>query len=148
MAKQENTLKLAEVQAQLAATTHDTLQWQANMRAVVANAIGEIDVQQIVQKQVDKAKAGDANAAKFIMNTVLGLATPVRVTQTNVITDPASSTMNTSHMLHQHAFWLDQVATAAKIAQQNRATDAGCVGHEGGAVESILIDMVIQHDAT
>jgi len=53
-----------------------------------------------VQKQVEKAKAGDANAAKFIMNTVLGLATPVKVTQTNVITD---------------------VATAAKIAQQNRA---------------------------
>jgi hypothetical protein len=100
MKKQENTLKLAEVQSQLAATTHDTLQWQAQMRAVVANAIGEIDVQQIVQKQVEKAKAGDANAAKFIMNTVLGLATPVKVTQTNVITD---------------------VATAAKIAQQNRA---------------------------
>lgn len=68
------------------------------MRAIVANSIGEIDVQQIVQKQVEKAKAGDANAAKFIMNTVLGLATPVKVT--NVITD---------------------VATAAKIAQQNRA---------------------------
>ena len=100
MAKQENTLKLAEVQSQLAATTHDTLQWQANMRAVVANAIGEIDVQQIVQKQVEKAKAGDANAAKFIMNTVLGLATPVKVSQTNVITD---------------------VTTAAKIARENRA---------------------------
>ena len=100
MSKQENTLKLADVQAQLAATTHDTLQWQAQMRAVVANAIGEIDVRQIVQKQVEKAKAGDANAAKFIMNTVLGLATPVKVSQTNVITD---------------------VATAAKIARENRA---------------------------
>ena len=100
MSKQENTLKLADVQSQLAATTHDTLQWQAQMRAVVANAIGEIDVRQIVQKQVEKAKAGDANAAKFIMNTVLGLATPVKVSQTNVITD---------------------VATAAKIARENRA---------------------------
>ena len=100
MSKQENTLKLADVQSQLAATTYDTLQWQAQMRAVVANAIGEIDVRQIVQKQVEKAKAGDANAAKFIMNTVLGLATPVKVSQTNVITD---------------------VATAAKIARENRA---------------------------
>lgn len=87
MAKQENTLRLADVDQSLASNTRDTLSWQAQMRAVVANSIGEIDVQQIVQKQVEKAKAGDVKAASFVLSQVLGVGTPVKIQQTTVITD-------------------------------------------------------------
>ena len=98
---QNNGLKLAELDQRLATTANDTLNWQAQMRAVVANSIGEIDVQEIVKKQVDRAKAGDVNAAKFILTQVLGAGQAVHVHNTQIITD---------------------VETAAKIAAKQRAS--------------------------
>jgi hypothetical protein len=86
----ESRLKASE---KLTETTEDTLNWQAQMRAVVANAIGEMDVQEIIAKQIAKAKSGDVGAAKFVMANVLGANVPVTIKQTNVniITDPATA---------------------------------------------------------
>ena len=89
--KQQNTLRLADADAQLMATTSDTFNWQAHMRSVVANSISEQDVQAIIAKQVEKAKAGSESAAKFVLTQVLGTTTPVRITQTNIVTDPETA---------------------------------------------------------
>lgn len=86
-----NGLKLAEVDQRLAATTQDTIQWQAQMRATLINSISPDDIQQIVATQVKRAKDGDQAAIKFIMQQVLGTNTPVTIRQTNVITDVASA---------------------------------------------------------
>ena len=85
--KQNGSLKLADVESQLANTTRDTVNWQAKMRGVVANSIGEDDIKAIIDKQVEKAKAGSESAAKFVLTHVLGSNTPVTIRQTNIITD-------------------------------------------------------------
>lgn len=97
--KQNTALRLADVETQLANTTQDTINWQANMRAVVANSISEQDVKDIIAAQVKKAKEGSESAAKFVLTHVLGANTPVSIRQTNIITD---------------------VETAARLARESR----------------------------
>lgn len=83
-------LNLAEIRNQLkrTETTHqDIVQWQASLQAAMFNAITEDDIAAIVQKQVAKAKAGDENAIKFVMSTILGANRPVKINQTLVVTD-------------------------------------------------------------
>ncbi len=87
----QGALKLAEVEHQIAMTTTDTMNWQAQLRAAVANSISEEDVVAIIQKQVEKAKAGNEAAAKFVLNQVLGANTPVTIRQTNIVTDPVTA---------------------------------------------------------
>jgi len=94
------SLKLAEVDRQLAETTNDTLNWQAGLRAAMVNSITAEDVKEIMAKQVERAKAGDQAAIKFIMTQALGVGTPIIVKQTNLITD---------------------VETAAKIARESQS---------------------------
>lgn len=67
------------------------MSWQAQLRAVVANSISEEDVRDIILKQVEKAKAGNESAAKFVLNQVLGTNTPVTIRQTNIVTDPETA---------------------------------------------------------
>lgn len=100
--KQNNALRLADVELQVANTTKDTVSWQAQMRSVVANSISEDDVKAIIAAQVKKAKEGSESAAKFVLTHVLGANTPVHIRNTNIITD---------------------VETAAKLAREAR--DAG-----------------------
>lgn len=81
-------LKLAELDNQkLVETTRGIVAWQAELRAAMFNSIGADDVQQIVAKQVEMAKAGKESAAKFILTHVLGTQNPIKIHQTNVITD-------------------------------------------------------------
>ena len=87
----QGALKLADVDNQIAMTTKDTMSWQAQLRAAVANSISEEDVVAIIQKQVEKAKAGNEAAAKFVLNQVLGASTPVTIRQTNIVTDPVTA---------------------------------------------------------
>ena len=84
-------MRLADVEQRLAETTQDTLNWQSQMRSVVANSISAEDVQAIIAKQVARAKEGDATAAKFVLTHVLGSGTPITLKQTNIITDPATA---------------------------------------------------------
>lgn len=95
--KQQNTLRLAQIDEQMQSTVKDTLAWQAEMRAVVVNSISAEDVQAIIGKQVERAKAGNESAAKFVLQQVLGTNNPVTIRQTNIVTD---------------------VETAARIAKQ------------------------------
>lgn len=88
---QANTMRLADLDQRLASTTTDTLNWQAQMRSVVANSISEDDVRAIILKQVGKAKEGNEASAKFVLTHVLGASTPVTLRQTNIITDPATA---------------------------------------------------------
>lgn len=97
--KQSNSLRLADLDTQLANTTQDTINWQANMRSVVANSISEDDVKAIIAAQVKKAKEGSESAAKFVLTHVLGATSPVSIRQTNIITD---------------------VETAARLARESR----------------------------
>jgi Zn-dependent metalloprotease len=87
----QGTLKLVDVESQIAVTAKDTMNWQAQLRAAVANSISEEDVVAIIQKQVEKAKAGNEAAAKFVLNHVLGTNTPINIRQTNIITDPETA---------------------------------------------------------
>lgn len=89
--KQQNALRLAELDQQITATAKDTLSWQAQMRSVVANSVSEDDIKAIVKKKVEKAKQGNESAAKFVLTHVLGANTPVTIRQTNIITDPATA---------------------------------------------------------
>lgn len=89
--KQMQPFRLADVDRQLANTTSDTVHWQAQMRAVVANSISAEDLQLIIGKQVEKAKAGNESAAKFVLTHVIGTQTPVHIRQTNIITDPETA---------------------------------------------------------
>lgn len=46
--------------------------WMAMMRAAAMKAVNEEDIEAIVRKQVEKAKAGDQQALKFVFDHVLG----------------------------------------------------------------------------
>ena len=89
--KQDNAMSLSRLDQQLTKTAQDTMSWQAKMRAVVANSISEEDIKAIVAKQVEKAKQGNESAAKFVLTHVLGCGTPVKIQQTNIITDPETA---------------------------------------------------------
>lgn len=47
-------------------------EWMTKMRAAAQACISESDIQEIVQKQVERAKQGDAQAMKFVFEQVLG----------------------------------------------------------------------------
>lgn len=66
------------------ATLTDLVQWQAALRAAMVNSIDEDDMKQIVEKQVEKAKAGDARALQFVLDLV-GAKTPVTITNNLVV---------------------------------------------------------------
>ncbi len=54
------------------APTHGLPPWMTMMRQAAMNCIKEADIEQMVQAQVDKAKAGDEKALKFVFEQVLG----------------------------------------------------------------------------
>jgi hypothetical protein len=92
MARQESPLSLVNIDQQLhadeLANTHsDIASWQASLQAACFSSISEADVREIVAKQVEKAKEGDANALKFVFSQVIGNQRPVKINQTLVISD-------------------------------------------------------------
>lgn len=80
-------------------TTNDVLSWQSDLRASMFDAIKGADVVEIVKKQVELAKAGNVKSAQFVLAQVLGTSNPVKIHQTNIVTD---------------------VETAARIANEKR----------------------------
>lgn len=46
--------------------------WMAKMRQAMADLVKEDDIKEIVQKQIERAKAGDQNAIKFVFGQLLG----------------------------------------------------------------------------
>jgi hypothetical protein len=64
---------------------------QNDLRAAMFNGITEADVKEIVAKQVERAKKGDAASLKFVFEQVIGTKTPISIKQTNVITDVATA---------------------------------------------------------
>lgn len=52
---------------------------QAKLRSAIFDSISEADVQVIIQKQVEKAKAGDEKALQFVMKYVLGFGQQVNL---------------------------------------------------------------------
>ena len=57
---------------------------QSKLRAAVFSGVKEGDIQAIIAKQVEKAKAGDASAAQFVMRCVVGMGQPVTLQNFNV----------------------------------------------------------------
>ena len=88
MGKGNRTLRLNEVD-ETVQTESDITSWQAGLRAAMYDAITEEDVSDIVKKQVEKAKEGDAKAIEFVFGHVLGAKRPVTINQTTnqVVTD-------------------------------------------------------------
>lgn len=71
-------------QQKLSATQADLLQWQSDLRAACVNSISEDDMKHIVTSQVAKAKKGDAQALKFVME-LIGTKQPVTINNTLVV---------------------------------------------------------------
>lgn len=46
--------------------------WITQMRAAAMAKIGQKDIEEIVQNQVDAAKKGDRNAIRFVFEQILG----------------------------------------------------------------------------
>ena len=57
----------------------------------LVNSITVEDIQQIVAKQLDKAKKGDETAAKFIISQIVNGGPAIKMSQTNIITDPKTA---------------------------------------------------------
>lgn len=55
--------------------------WAEKLRAAAYNAVTESDVEAMISAQVEKAKAGDATAAKFVLGFLAGPAPKVQVKQ-------------------------------------------------------------------
>jgi hypothetical protein len=68
--------------------------WLAEMRRAAREGVKASDVKEIVAKQVELAKQGDARALKFVFNTVLGGDQMKGGTfiQNNYHSDPAAPT--------------------------------------------------------
>lgn len=65
---------------------------QATLRQAAYDAISGDQVSKIVQKQVEKALAGDEKAASFVMRFAVGLGGSTNIKQTNVLcTDVATA---------------------------------------------------------
>ena len=89
MSKGSGALRLADVNQQLAkteTTQQDILSWQTQLQAAMFSSITEKDIEEIVAKQLIKAKEGDASALKFVMS-MIGTNRPVSIKQTLVVTD-------------------------------------------------------------
>lgn len=81
----------ATVQASLSRSQADLVTWQQTLRGALVNSITVDDIQQIVAKQLEKAKKGDESAAKFIIAQIVNGGPPINMTQTNIITDPKTA---------------------------------------------------------
>jgi len=55
--------------------------WAEKLRAAAYNAVTEADVEAMISAQVEKAKTGDATAAKFVLGFLAGPAPKVQVKQ-------------------------------------------------------------------
>jgi len=62
-------LKLSEAR-KFEATNDDLMAWQSQLRAACINSISPDDMVAIVQKQLEKAKEGDARAIGFVMQLI------------------------------------------------------------------------------
>lgn len=58
-------------------------EWAQRLRQAAFDGITEEDMAAIVRAQVDKAKAGDQQAAKFVLEYLVGIGAPAKsITQT------------------------------------------------------------------
>lgn len=64
--------------------------WVQRMRAAAEAAIGEGDVRAIIAKQIEKAKAGDERAAKFVLDVIVGKSASMTLVQNNFDGTPAA----------------------------------------------------------
>jgi DNA-binding CsgD family transcriptional regulator len=64
--------------------------WAEKLRDAAYDAIREDDVKAIIQKQVEKAKEGDAKATSFLLNFLTKPAPSIRVEQV-VVKEPAKA---------------------------------------------------------
>jgi hypothetical protein len=81
----------ATVQESLSRSQADIVTWQQTLRGALVNSITVEDIQQIVAKQLDKAKKGDETAAKFIISQIVNGGPAIKMSQTNIITDPKTA---------------------------------------------------------
>jgi hypothetical protein len=79
-------IKLSDLSKQMQ-DQNDIVDWQLNLQKACFGGITESDIQEIVKNQVEKAKAGDQNAIKFVMGHLLGGSRPINVHNTQIITD-------------------------------------------------------------
>lgn len=70
-------MTLTEARERTPSPTEGIGQWAEKLRAAAFDAVGETDIKEILAKQVEKAKAGDAAAAKFVLQYLTGAAAPV-----------------------------------------------------------------------
>jgi predicted transcriptional regulator len=90
--------KQSQQQNKLSATQTDLLQWQSELRAACVNSISETDMREIVTSQLAKAKKGDAQAMKFVME-LIGTKQPVTINNTLVVdTETAGRMANNSRV--------------------------------------------------
>lgn len=61
------------------------LELQSKLRQAIFGAISEHDVEEIIKRQVEKAKQGDNASLQFVMKYVLGFGQPVTLNQINVM---------------------------------------------------------------
>ena len=80
----KSTMTLAKVEDQIG--QHNTvLSMQGKLRQAIFDSINEQDVADIVKKQVEKAKHGDAKSLEFVMKYVLGFGQPLTLQQVNIL---------------------------------------------------------------
>lgn len=85
MKKTQNQMTVAKA-VTLQEQWSDIASWQTNLQAAAINSITAEDVQQIVAKQLEKAKEGDQTAVRFVMGTLLGSQRPIVVKNTLQVT--------------------------------------------------------------
>lgn len=66
------------------ANQNDVPAWMAKMRAAMFNAVKESDITEIMAGVVERAKKGDAQAVKIVMEYIVGANKPPH-SQTNVL---------------------------------------------------------------
>jgi membrane protease subunit (stomatin/prohibitin family) len=83
--KTQNQMSLAKA-VTLQEQWSDIASWQTSLQAAAVNSITAEDVQQIVARQLERAKEGDQNAVRFVMGTLLGSQRPIVVKNTLQVT--------------------------------------------------------------
>ena len=58
---------------------------QHKLRQAAFDSIREDQISAIMQKQIDKAMAGDSTSAQFVMKFAAGLGNPTTIRQTNIL---------------------------------------------------------------
>jgi hypothetical protein len=73
-----NTLSLKEIDGEL---VPEEMTYQARIRAAVFDGVTEADAKAVVQKIVEKAKAGDEKAQRMFLDYLAGFgASPTKIT--------------------------------------------------------------------